>query len=320
MILNGSTNGTFPEATRKRVLDAAASLGYTPNSAARMLVRGHSETIGLVIGDSGLLPFDAFIPQLLLGISRVAHAHRYRVLLETVEDRKRPAAYLDLVGSQRIDGLIVLNPDVGDKALGNLIEGGFPVVLVGSIRHPREVSINFSTRTGVNRLLGHLAALGHRRIGHIAMSPPGPIATNARIGAYRAALTKLGLTAEDTLLAHGHYSAESGCAAMEQILSRNTPPFAIFAANDTLALGAIAAVASHGLRVPEDIAVVGFDDLPFAAYIQPPLTTIRVPVIQQGELAAYQLLGLLRKTPKTDLPTQVGIELVVRQSCGAGRT
>jgi DNA-binding LacI/PurR family transcriptional regulator len=319
MILNGSTGGTFPETTRQCVLDAAASLGYTPNSAARMLVRGHSETIGLVVGDTRLLTIDAFVPQLLLGISRVANRRNYRVLLETVDDRKRPAAYVDLVGSRRIDRLIILNPNVGDQELRALIDSDFPVVLVGSVRHPREVAVNFRTSQAVSGLLRHVAGFGHRRIGHIAMSRPGPIATNARLNAYRAALAELGLQAEAALLAHGDFSAESGYRAMEEILSRARPPFAIFAANDTLALGAVASAAAHGLRVPEDVAVAGFDDLHFAAYTQPPLTTVRVPGIEQGELAARHLFRLLRKEPRGDIPTIVETELVIRRSCGEGR-
>ncbi len=151
------------------------------------------------------------------------------------------------------------------------------------------------------------------------MSSPSPIATNARIRAYHVALADLGLEVEASLLADGDFSAESGFKAMDEILGQNKLPFAIFAANDTLVLGAIAAIISRGLRVPEDVAVVGFDDLPFAAYMQPPLTTVRVPAIRQGELAAQQLFRLLGSEPDPDSPTHVDTELVVRRSCGADR-
>jgi DNA-binding LacI/PurR family transcriptional regulator len=317
MILNNSTAGTFSEETRTRVLEAASTLGYSPNSAARMLVRGDTETIGLVVSDPQLLTIDAFVPRLLYGVSQTAQRYGYRVLLEAVADHLNPTAYLDLVGGKRIDGLIVLNPQVRDHALVQLIDRGFPAVLLGSVRHPREYTVNFRNSPAVRQLIGHLAGLGHRRIGHIALSPPGYIATNARVTAYRRALREVSLPFDEQLVVEGSFSAESGYRAMEALLDRQVSLSAVFAANDTLALGAMAAIRARGLRIPEDIAVVGFDDLPFAAFAAPPLTTVRNFAVEQGQLAAEKLIRLLRKDETVEQRTYIGTELVIRRSCGA---
>lgn len=317
MILNNSMAGTFSEETRARVLEAAASLGYSPNSAARMLVRGDTETIGLVVSNPQLLTVDAFVPQLLFGISQTAQRYGYRVLLEAITDPANPSAYLDLVGGKRIDGLIILNPRLRDDALIRLIDEGFPAVLLGSVRHTQEYSVNFRNLPPVLKLMEHLASLGHRQIAHVALSAPGPIGTNARLTAFRRALGELGLPFEEQRVAAGAYSAESGYRAMIELLDRKVAMSAVFAANDTLALGAMAAIRERGLRIPDDIAVVGFDDLPFAAFTAPPLTTVRNDAILQGQFAAEKLIHLLRKEGAPERRTYVDTEVVIRRSCGA---
>jgi DNA-binding LacI/PurR family transcriptional regulator len=317
MILNNSGTGTFPEETRARVLQAAAELGYSPNSAARMLVRGDTETIGLLVSNPTLLTVDAFVPQLLYGVSQTAQRFGYRVLLESITDPANPTAYLDLVGGKRIDGLIILNPRLKDDGLIRLIDQGFPAVLLGSVRHPQEFSVNFRNPPPVQALMAHLASLGHTRIAHVALSPPGPIGTNARLAAFRRALGELGLPYEDALVSYGAYSADSGYRAMLELLDRKVSATAVFAANDTLAMGAMAAIRERGLSIPGDMAVVGFDDLPFAAFTAPPLTTVRNDGMLQGRLAAEKLIHLLRHEEEPERRTYVDTQVVIRRSCGA---
>ncbi|MBE7209417.1 MAG: LacI family DNA-binding transcriptional regulator [Gluconacetobacter diazotrophicus] len=323
MILNRSA-GTFPAATRERVLAAAAALGYTPDSAARTLSRGSSDAIGLVIRNADLLETDGFVAPLLRGVGRIAHRHNHRVLVETVtggraDELGEPRTYAELVDSRRVDGLIVLNPEQGDPELSALIDRGFPTVLLGSIGHRREVAVGIRAGEAVGALIGHLFRLGHRRIGHVTLSAPGPTATNTRLQAYRQALATLGLDREDALVACGDYSARSGFEAMGELLDRPRPPTAVFAANDTLALGALSAATTRGLRVPDDVAVVGFDDLPFAAFLSPPLTTVRAPAVGEGELAARHLFRILLGTEAdAEIPLTLDTPLVVRASCGGG--
>jgi DNA-binding LacI/PurR family transcriptional regulator len=317
MVLNDPNVSAIGEETRARVLEAAAELGYTPNSAARVLVSGRTDTIGLVLSQPELLSIDGFVPQLVLGISQVAEEFGYRMLFETVHGPKRATAYLELVGGKRIDGLIVLNPQVEDAGLHRLIDTGFPVVLVGTAKHPKEYSVNFHTGAAVRQLIAHLAALGHTQIAHIALSSPGPIATNARLVSFRRAMKEASLQVDEALIAYGDYSAQSGHAAANVLLGSGKRFTALFAGNDTLALGAMKALREHRLRIPEDVAVVGFDDLPFAAFTHPSLTTVRNPGVAQGQLAAKKLVALLRQEPVGERITFFDTELVIRRSCGA---
>lgn len=317
MVMNDPDVPSIGAETRARVLEAAAQLGYTPNSAARVLVSGRTDTVGLVLSEPKLLTIDGFVPQLVLGISRVVEEYGYRMLFETVRDSSRSGAYLELVGGKRIDGLVVLNPPVEDGGLGRLIETGFPVVLVGTIGHPREHSVNFHTGAAVRQLIAHLISLGHRDIAHVTVSPPGPIATQARLTSFRRAMKEAGLSVHEDLIAYGEYSAESGQVAAERLLQGERRFTALFAGNDTIALGAMKALRKRGLRIPEDVAVVGFDDLPFSAFTDPPLTTIRNPGVAQGELAAKKLMALLRHEAVPEPVTFLETELVVRESCGA---
>ncbi len=317
MVLNDPDVPSIGEETRARVLQAAAALGYTPTSAARVLVSGRTETIGLVLSQPELLAIDGFVPQLVLGISQVAEQFGYRMLVETVRDPFRSGAYLELVGGKRIDGLIVVNPAVEDAGLAQLIESGFPAVLVGTLKHPGECSVNFHTGAAVRQLIGHLSSLGHRRIAHVALSPPGPVATNARLTGFRRSMKEAGLAVDEDLIACGDYSAESGRLATHRLLEAGKRFTALFAANDTLALGAMKALREHDLRIPQDVAVVGFDDLPFSAFTDPPLTTVRNPGVAQGQLAAQKLLALLRREPVAERVTFLDTELVIRESSGA---
>jgi LacI family transcriptional regulator len=320
MVLNRSDAVTLSAETRQRVFDAAAELGYRPNSAARMLVRGDTETIGLVVTHPQVLSVDGFVPQLLYGISQVNRESGYRVLLEGVEPGAGLHAYADLVESRRIDGMIVLNPPTDAPQIHALIDQGFPLVLLGSVRHPREHACNFSTRRAIRRSVDHLVGLGHRAIAHIGFSPPGFVATDARLNSYRESLTAHGIAPDDRLVAYGAFSAESGHAAMQELLARGGErPTALLAGNDTIALGAMAAITDAGLSVPDDIAIVGFDDLPFAAQLRPALTTVRNPGVEQGRQAAQLLIRLLKGEPIAQRRIALPTELIIRDSCGANR-
>lgn len=320
MVLNRSDAVVISAETRQRVLEAAAALGYRPNSAARMLVRGDTETIGLVVTDPQVLAVDGFVPQLLYGISQATQESGYRILLEGVEPGAGPHAYGELVEGRRIDGLIVLNPPTDAPQIHALIDRGFPLVLLGSVRHPREHAVNFSTRRAIRRSMDHLAGLGHRAIAHIGFSPPGFVATDARLNSYRESLRAHGIEPDDRLVAYGAFSAESGHRAMRELLDRGGErPTAVLAGNDTIALGALAALTDAGLSVPDDIALVGFDDLPFAALLRPALTTVRNPGVEQGRQAAQLLIRLLKGETVEQRRIALPTELVVRDSCGARR-
>ena len=265
IVLNQSTNVVLSAETRERVMRAAAELGYRPNSAARMLVKGNTETIGLVISRPEILPHDGFIPQLLLGISRVNLQHGFRVLVEGLDVDDAPRTYQSLVEERRIDGLIVLNPRTDDPDLRGLVDRDFPLVLIGSIRHQQEYSVNFSTQSGMDKAVTHLIGLGHHRIGAVTFSPQGLVATDIRLSSLSKALSKHDVVLNALDIEYGNFSAESGYQAAKQLLLNRPDLTAIVAGNDTIAVGVMSAARELGRNIPEDLSVIGFDDLPIAA-------------------------------------------------------
>lgn len=312
-ILNDVPGMKFTEETRERVLQAALELGYVPDAAARTLASGQTRTVGLVIFSPEHLRVDAFIPQVLYSLHAVCREAGFRVIVETVEDVRQPDAYLSLVRAKQIDGLVVLNTRSDDEQLPRLIGEGFPVVTLGRVGHPGEHSVNH--RAGTRLLMGHLIGLGYTRIAHITYAPLQYRSSDRRLADYRRALERAGIGYDPALVRHGNYSAESGFEAMRSLLEER--PRAVFCGNDTIAFGALAALREAGLRVPEDVAVVGYDDIPTAAYAAPPLTTIHTPALEQGRLAGEMLIQLVRGETPPEPQIILPSKLVVRCSCGA---
>jgi DNA-binding LacI/PurR family transcriptional regulator len=204
---------------------------------------------------------------------------------------------------------------VTDKGLVKLIEMRFPVIIFGSIRHPKENSVNTDDSGAGRDATAHLISLGHRHIAHISYAPLSYLAADARFQGYRQALKKAGIAFNKRLLAIGQFSSESGFDAMKEILRNRVT--ALFASNDTIAIGAMAAIRAAGLSVPADIAVVGFDDLPFAAFTNPALTTVRSQPKELGEHAARAAISLLEGKRVGIRRRVIPLELIVRESCGA---
>src|SRR6202035_2731665 len=187
-VLNKTEGTSISAKTKARVLGAAEALGYVPNSAARTLVSGRTRTLGLVLARGELMSFDAFAASLMFGISRVCNLHGYKLLVDAVEPGSRRDAYFDLTRSKSIDALIVLNSNSEDEGLVRLIESNFPVVLFGSIHHPKENSISPNTSRAAERITQHLIELGHRRIGHITYAPLRYVGASERLKAFRRGL------------------------------------------------------------------------------------------------------------------------------------
>jgi DNA-binding LacI/PurR family transcriptional regulator len=316
-VLNNTEGASISAKTRDRVLRAAQTLGYVPNSAARTLVSGRSRTLGLVLAHGDLMSFDAFVPPLMFGIGRVCNARGYKLLIEAIEPGSKRNAYFDLARSKSIDALIVLNSNSEDEGLVRLIESKFPVILFGSIGHPDENSISPNTWKAAESATRHLIGLGHRRIAHITYAPVLYVGARERLKAYRRGLEGAKLKFDENLVASGDFSMESGYHAMREILAQRPRPTALFAGNDTIAVGAIAALREAGLSVPRDVAVVGFDDLPIAAYTFPKLTTVTTEAGAQGEQAAHAAIELLEGQRVGKRQCHLSLELIVRESCGA---
>lgn len=314
VVLNRSNAIAIGDETRKRVEAVAAELGYRPNSAARMLKSGVTETVGLVVTESRSLSVDGYIPLLFNGVGSVLRRKGYHLLLETLSSGRGKNPYRDLVESRRIDGLLLLSPRKDDINLIELIESDYPIVLLGSIGHPKEVSVHTPSTDGLRAAVEHVVALGHRNIGSVPFSPPGFSAADMRLAELRQFLAGHSISLADDAVVAGDFSAESGFKATLDLMRKRPDITAIFAGNDTIALGVIGALAKLGLSVPQDISVIGFDDLPFAGFVAPPLTTVRIDAMHQGRCAAEALMQRLTRKAVIEPHLKFSSVFVARES------
>lgn len=285
-------NNTCPvnEDKRRRVEEAARVLGYTPNPAARSLLK--RETGGLGV----LLPYvgGEFFSELLGGVDRVAQQNGFFLLIST-SHRNEAELKAALQGMyRRVDGLLVMAPEMRGGGVRHLVRGSAPMVFVNTeVEDPHLNVLNFDNYGGVYALVKHLLAKGHRRIAYIR-GPEGAFDARERLRGYREALREAGLPDTARFEMPGDYSQEAGYAMTLELLARDPRPTAIVGCNDYCAVGVLHALHEAGLRVPEDVALAGFDDVPSARYTQPPLTSVHVPVREMGEAAMHYLIEQVR--------------------------
>ncbi|HXF05815.1 MAG TPA: LacI family DNA-binding transcriptional regulator [Blastocatellia bacterium] len=302
--------------TAERIRRIAHEMGYRPSAVARSLVTQRTKTIGVVVTTIA----DPFIAEVVSGIEEVANDHGYSVFL--ANSNADPAREIKVVHSfheRRVDGILVTASRVGALYLPVLSEMKVPIVLINN-QHPDEFvhSVLIDNITASREATEHLIRLGHRRIAYIG-DQYGYQSDTERFAGYRQALEMAGLDFLPELIAHGDGKPEGGMAAMEKLLALPEPPTAVFCYNDMSALGALRVIRSRGLRVPDDISLVGFDDLFIASYTNPPLTTIRQPKRQMGRMATEVLLKLLAgENSATHI--QVKGELIVRESTAPPRS
>lgn len=316
-------NGYVSQQTRERVLKVAREMSYRRNALARGLKRQRTETIGLVLGDIAN-PFGA---ELARGVREVLTAQNYTLFMCVSERSAREdMVAFDTLADHRVDGIIVATraSKLGNDRLAEIIEMGIPVVVIGrDFSHPLADLVTADNLRGGHDAATHLISLGHRRIGFVGASLAS-VSGLKRFQGYIDALREHGLPIEEELIVGsngamdqrpGYATEEMGFDCMKRLLELKEPPKAIFARNDITALGAISAIKSAGLRIPEDIAVVGYDDIPLARHTSPPLTTIRQPTREQGRLAAELLLKRLEsREPLAREEKILNCELVVRES------
>lgn len=303
---------------RERVRQVIAEHGYTPHAAARSLAGSRTNVICLFsLRGAATIFSDQFIPPLVQGISEICNDRGYFLLLSMVQAEKAPALYQRIVRGSHCDGIITLASDVDDDLLALIVEDRTPFVLIGQHpRFPQVTSVDAENVAGARRATAHLLGLGHRRIATIT----GPLDTATgrdRRDGYLAALGKAGLASASEYIVEGDFKQETGQAAMQRLLALPEPPTAVFVASDSMAAGALSAIREAGLRVPGDIAVVGFDDSPIATLTSPTLTTVRQPIYQLGTEAARLLIEQLQDGQGQPLREHLPVEMVIRESCGA---
>jgi LacI family transcriptional regulator len=310
--LNNATNVT-PE-TRERVQAAATALRFTPSSAARSLITRRTDTIGALLPDL----FGEYFSELIRGIDLKARARGLHLLVSSSHgDAKEAAAALRAMHG-RVDGLLIMSPHVDSESLADNLPQGLPVVLINT-RLPGEGLSSFAVDNhgGAFAMTRHLVSRGHRRIAFIA-GPENNYEAQERLRGYRAALAEL-LPGAKELVLPGDFTEESGWRAGSEIATLAERPQAVFCGNDMMAIGCLAALAEAGLRVPQDVALAGFDDIPIARYVTPPLTTVRVRIAEIGGLALDRLATAIENPGRSTAQHQtLRAELVVRQSCAPG--
>jgi DNA-binding LacI/PurR family transcriptional regulator len=278
--------------TKARIQRLAKEMGYSPDSLARSLVTRQTHTVGVVVTTI----VDPFIAQVVQGIEATAQDHGYTVILcSSGAVPEREISAVEMLRSKRVDGVIVTSSRIGALYLDHLERIGVPIVLINN--HNEDSGRYTFTVTVDNRHGGHLATkhlvnLGHRRIAYVTAPADHSSDLDRRAG-YQQALNEAGLEPDPALIIPGNGRADGGERALESLRALDALPDAVFCYNDMTAIGLMTAAYRVGLSVPRDLAVVGFDDIPFATHCHPPLTTIAQPKIEMGQLAMKMALSLM---------------------------
>lgn len=312
-VLNGSDN--VRDATEERVLEAAHALDYRPSETARNLRAQKTHTVGVLLPNM----HGEFFAQVTQGLDRQARENGHHLLVSNSHTNEAEAESVirSLLG--RVDGLIILWPRLAVHFLESLVPERLPVVLLNtSAGQSRFQSLSFDNRAGAYAAVKHLADHGHDRVAVLTGGPEN-FDAQERLAGYRAAVDDFGLAADSSLELEGDFTRETGKAVVDTFLALAPRPTALFASNDSMALGVLRGLHKAGLQVPGDVALVGFDDIPTAGYVTPSLTTVHAPTQELGEQAMDRLLARLEdEEPPPHQTLETG--LVARESCGCSST
>src|SRR5262245_32574938 len=311
-VLNGRESAMISDTTRQRVLDAARSLDYRPNAAARSLRQQRTGLVGLVVHEpADRSTTNVFSPIVIRGISSVLSPARYRLLVEHVEEAETDVLS-DLVREGHVDGVIFNGARGRDQQVLERYAQELPIVLWGRFSGVDLPYVDVDNVAGARIAVDWLLQLGHDRVACILNAPIGDTGEEAadRLAGYRAALESRGIAFDENLVRSAQFDTVSGFHAMQSLLELGERPTAVFAAGDEVALGALDAARSAGIGVPDELAVVGFDDIPSAQLGPTPLTTIHVPAREIGAVAARICLEMI-ETGERPTSKLIEPELVV---------
>jgi len=317
---SGQNNIRVGQATRERILAVASALGYAPNPLARSLVTGKTGVLGLVFPYMGAyMDRNPFCIQVMSGVFEEVVRRRYNLMLPTAIGEDWNTVDANMLLDPRVDGLILVIPVPGSPVIARCQQERFPyVALVYEPLAEDVYAVNADDFTGGRIATEHLISLGHRRIAHL-IGRPGVASTEPRKRGYLAALEAAGLEADPVWLVPAGYDWKEGYAAMQNLLALPPAqrPTAIFAANDLCAEGALRALREQNLRVPDDVALVGYDDTWFATVTQPSLTSVHMPLYSMGVLASQMLIALAEGREPEERQPVLPVSLTIRESCGA---
>jgi DNA-binding LacI/PurR family transcriptional regulator len=309
--------GVVAEATRARVSTAINELGYRPSAIARSLVSQRTFSLALLTADFS----DHTHARIIEGAEAEAREHGFLIFVSGADHGPygEPLCCSPILSQHHAEGLFIVyhGSDQDNYEIFEHIPRDLPIVTVGyAPSHDNIVTVGIANYQGAFQATQHLLKLGHSRIGHIT----GPIqmyASQERRSGYLAALQEARATPQDRWVASGDWSSSGGYQATLELLDRDIGLTALFVQNDRMTLGALQALREHGLRVPQDVAVVGFDNIPSTPYFDPPLTTLHQPNYELGRTGARLLIDLISGEPAPSAPIRLETELVIRRSCGA---
>lgn len=316
LVLNDVEGIHITPETRQKVRDAAEKLGYIPNATAQALATRRARAIGLIMTRSPHhIASDTFLPQILGGLLDVVKQNKLRLLIESVEAEHQDRVYLELARAKHIDGMILLTPRIDDAGLKKLEEVDAPSVLMGKLEGSNLYSVDVDNRFAAKQATQYLLELGHTNIACISNARPSYSAAPDRVLGYKDALMAAGISPDDDLIQYADFDPQSGFVCMQTLLDSEKKFTAVFVASDNVAMGTKSALREAGLRVPDDISIIGFDDIPWAQYSDPPLTTVRLPAQELASRACLMLLDLMQGSEPEERHLILDTELVVRKSC-----
>ncbi len=310
-VINKSDN--VREGMRKKVLEAISILGYQPSRTAQRLRARKSKVIGIIISDIQ----NPFFTTIVRGIEDVAQKQDYSVILcNSDEDPDKEKLYIDIMQSEDVAGVIIASTSRAGKRIYKLMVSGIPVVAIDRMINKQQVdSVCVDNELGAYEGVSHLIQQGHQRIGYIGLPlilTPGV----ERQKGYMKALTDHDLLPIAELMKIGNAKQDGGFTCAKELLQSDCPPSALFIANNLMTLGALGAIKSQGLVIPKDISLLGFDDVPWAQFLNPPLSTISQPIYELGKQSIELLLMRIANPSMKTKAIRLKPELIIRESVG----
>ena len=308
------------EETKQLIKRVAQEMGYHPHVIAQSLQRRRTNTVGFIVPATERYLSDPYFLELLAGIGDGAAPYDLDLLVSTCKpmDPKERLVYERMVKGRRVDGIVVARTRRDDERIAYLLSEGFPLIAFGRAASDLDFPyLDVDGERGVCEAVKHLVGLGHRRIAFISPSMYLTFAEH-RLAGYKRALQDNGLEFDPALVVEGNLTQSRGHQRMGQLLDLEEPPTAVVAGNDLMAFGAMEAAQERGLVVGRDIAVIGFDDIPLAAYFHPTLTTIRQPIYDIGKMLSQMLVKIIKGDELVERQIILQPELVIRESSGVG--
>lgn len=317
-VLNDIPNSNIPDATRQRILQAARELDYVPNTQALNLVKGRTMMVALVVRKTPhQVASDAFLAEVMEGIMQAIEPHHYHLMIHAAQAKTPESTYRELIRMRKVDGLLISSPLVSDPEIRRLHAEGTPIVLQGASDTTDIPNVDIDNIQGALVAVRHLVELGHRHIAHISNAPFSYASSRDRLLGYQSALAEAGVSFDERLVGVGNFNDDSGYGPMMALLDLPDRPTAVFIGSDTVALGALKAIRDRSLRVPQDISLIGFDDIVVGKYLEPSLTTVHLPAVNIGWHAGDMVLKTIRGEPLDAISVRLPTHLVIRRSTAA---